>query len=148
MSFLISLFIQGGYLRSQITVSCEIQLWIILSSVLVKQKNFPSTLMLDRALKLSNWLTALRLVQNPLTNSSFIGWWIQNKLNFVKILQWKFWCSDKWTPVSITKIEREVKLGQCKKSIVYVPVLGSVDTIYSYGYTDGLFLVAWYVVLD
>ena len=34
------------------------------------------------------------------------------------------------------------------ESVVCVSVLGSVDTIHSYGYTEGLFLLTWYVALD
>ena len=34
------------------------------------------------------------------------------------------------------------------KSVACVSVLGSVDTIHSYGYTEDLFLLTWYVALD
>ena len=34
------------------------------------------------------------------------------------------------------------------KSVACVSVLGSVDTIQSYGYTEDLFLLTWYVALD
>ena len=37
INFLISLFIQGGSLSSQIIVSCGIKFWIMVSSVLVKR---------------------------------------------------------------------------------------------------------------
>ena len=70
----------------------------------------------------------------------------------MKIIQWwQFQCGDKWTPVSITKFDWEVKIRlmqKYSKSVACVSVLGSVDTIHSYGYTEDLFLLTWYVALD
>ena len=55
----LAFLIQGGSLLSQTNFSCDIKLWIILSSVLVKYQTFTSILMLDRAFIQSNSLIAL-----------------------------------------------------------------------------------------